>query len=129
MKDLMKIAIPSVLGVILMIGLVGSVYTVDEGKVGIVKTWGKAVKQVNPGLHFKMPIADEVVEIEVRTRKNVETMSIATSEQMAAKAIKQKAQALKNNPAVIDYMRAERWSGNYPTTMMGNNPNVLMQLK
>ena len=64
-----------------------STYTVDEGYVGIVKRWGKAVNQVDPGLHFKVPVMDVVVNIDTRTRKNVETMAVSTSEQMPAEAI------------------------------------------
>jgi len=71
---------------ILIVGIGMSVYTVDEGNIGIIKRWGKATEQVQPGLHFKIPIADNVIEIEVRTRKNVEKMPVATSEQMRASA-------------------------------------------
>jgi regulator of protease activity HflC (stomatin/prohibitin superfamily) len=46
-----------------------SVYTIQEGSVGIVKRFGEAVNQVNPGLHFKIPFIDNVIEIDVRTRK------------------------------------------------------------
>jgi len=72
---------------ILFAGLIASaIYTVDEGHVGIIKRWGKAIDQVDPGLHFKMPISDKVVEIETRTKKTVEKMSVATSEQMPSEA-------------------------------------------
>lgn len=57
-------------------------YTVEEGHVGIVKRFGKATGQVNPGLHLKVPYMDSVEELEVRTRKNVEDMASSTSEQM-----------------------------------------------
>ena len=58
------------------------IYTVDEGHVGIVKRFGEAKYQENPGLHFKAPFVDSVEEIEVRTRKNEEKMPSSTSEQM-----------------------------------------------
>ncbi|MGB0867500.1 MAG: prohibitin family protein [Granulosicoccaceae bacterium] len=64
-----------------------AVFTVDEGHVGIVKRFGKAVAQVEPGIHLKVPVMDSVVEMEVRTRKNVETMTAATAEQMPLKAV------------------------------------------
>ncbi|USD39712.1 prohibitin family protein [Ferrimonas sp. SCSIO 43195] len=57
-------------------------YTVDEGHVGIVKRFGEAQQQVNPGLHFKIPLADQVQKLEIRTRKNVEKLKAATHEQM-----------------------------------------------
>jgi regulator of protease activity HflC (stomatin/prohibitin superfamily) len=62
--------------------LLGSVYTVNEGHIGIVKRFSEAKEQVNPGLHFKVPFIDSVEEIEVRTRKNEEKMASSTKEQM-----------------------------------------------
>ena len=72
--------------IILSIGIFGSVYTVEEGHVGIVKHWSEAVRQETPGLHFKLPIAQTVEEMEVRTRKNVEKLNAATDEQMPVTA-------------------------------------------
>lgn len=61
-------------------------YTIDEGHVGIVKRFGEAREQVNPGLHFKIPFADTVEELEIRTRKNQERLKAATHEQMPVEA-------------------------------------------
>lgn len=55
-----------------IICLFNSIYTVNEGHIGIVKRFSEAKEQVNPGLHFKVPFIDGVEEIEVRTRKNEE---------------------------------------------------------
>lgn len=66
--------------------LFGSVYTVEEGHVGIVKRFSEAQEQVDPGLHFKFPFIDSIEEIEIRTRKNVEALAAATSEQMPVQA-------------------------------------------
>jgi regulator of protease activity HflC (stomatin/prohibitin superfamily) len=72
--------IAGVLAVIII--LAGSVYTVTEGHIGIVKRFSEAKEQVGPGLHFKAPFIDTVEEIEVRTRKNEEKMASSTQEQM-----------------------------------------------
>ena len=70
-------------GIIIPLSVVfGSMYTVDEGHVGIVKRLGEAKSQQGPGFHFKAPFIDDIVEMEVRTRKNSEKMVAATSEQM-----------------------------------------------
>jgi regulator of protease activity HflC (stomatin/prohibitin superfamily) len=79
LKKIIGYSIASVVGIVL---LAGSVYTVDEGHVGIVKRFSEAKEQVNPGLHFKFPFVDSVEEMEVRTRKNVEDLAAATAEQM-----------------------------------------------
>jgi regulator of protease activity HflC (stomatin/prohibitin superfamily) len=67
---------------VILIILASSVYTVNEGHIGIVKRFSEAKEQVNPGLHFKVPFIDSVEEIEVRTRKNEERMASSTKEQM-----------------------------------------------
>lgn len=71
-----------VIGLAVLLGLFNSIYTVNEGHIGIVKRFSEAKEQVKPGLHFKMPFIDSVEEIEVRTRKNEEKMRSSTAEQM-----------------------------------------------
>lgn len=83
--NLQKFNIPVKTIIFLIVGfilLMGSIYTVNEGHIGIVKRFSEAKEQVNPGLHFKVPFIDSVEEIEVRTRKNEERMASSTKEQM-----------------------------------------------
>ncbi|WP_417348657.1 SPFH domain-containing protein [Ferrimonas sp.] len=76
-------AAPVAIGLFLLgVVITSTFYTVDEGHVGIVKRFGQAQQQVNPGLHVKIPLADSVQKLEIRTRKNVETLKAATHEQM-----------------------------------------------
>ncbi|MHA2022919.1 MAG: prohibitin family protein [Candidatus Thorarchaeota archaeon] len=82
----LKYAVYGVISFIIFLFASAAVYTVDEGHIGVVKRFGKATEQSDPGIHMKIPIIDKVVEIEVRTRKNVETMAAATAEQMPVKA-------------------------------------------
>ncbi|QYJ98593.1 prohibitin family protein [Shewanella alkalitolerans] len=63
-----------------------TMYTVDEGHVGIIKRFGQATEQVNPGLHVKIPFVDKVEVLEIRTRKNVEKLNASTHEQMPVTA-------------------------------------------
>jgi len=77
-KHMTKIASAIVVGSLLFSAL----YTIDEGHVGIVKRFGEATTQVNPGLHYKIPFADTVQELEIRTRKNSEALKASTFEQM-----------------------------------------------
>lgn len=85
MQNIKKINLPiktTLSSLIVAIGLYSSIYTVNEGHIGIVKRFSEAKEQVNPGLHFKVPFVDSVEEIEVRTRKNEEKMASSTKEQM-----------------------------------------------
>ncbi len=81
-KKIAKYALACSSGLFLLVTIFGSFYTVDEGHVGVVKRFGEATDMVMPGLHFKLPITDDVVEMEVRTRKNVEKLAASTNEQM-----------------------------------------------
>src|SRR5690606_449664 len=52
----LKALIP-VLAVLVVIGLMGSMYIVREGQVGLVLQLGRVVRtDVGPGLHFKIPL-------------------------------------------------------------------------
>ena len=74
---------PLSIGAALLLFLVGfGVTIIEEGHVGIVKRWGKAVVQLDPGFHFIVPIADSIEKIEVRQRKNVEDLRAATENQL-----------------------------------------------
>ena len=55
---------------------------IEEGHVGIVKRWRKAVAQLDSGFHFKIPVAETIEEIEVRQRRNVENLRAATKNQL-----------------------------------------------
>lgn len=75
--------IPVSTGAVVLLFLVAfGVTIIDEGHVGIVKRWGKAVAQLDPGFHFIVPVADSIEKIEVRQRKNVEELRAATENQL-----------------------------------------------
>ena len=73
----------SVVGALVVLGAIGgSFYTVPEGHVGIVTSFGKAVKQVEPGLHMKVPYIQGVVEVETREKRNTETFNASTRDEL-----------------------------------------------
>ncbi|MCF4165339.1 hypothetical protein L2U69_06760 [Zavarzinia compransoris] len=49
--------------------VMSSWYTIDEGEVGVVLRNGAVHDVAGPGLHFKMPIVDDVVALSTRTEK------------------------------------------------------------
>lgn len=75
-----------VIAIVVVIALMQAMFTVEEGHVGIVKRFGEATQQVNPGLHMKIPFVDTVEVLEIRTRKNLEKLSASTHEQMPVTA-------------------------------------------
>jgi regulator of protease activity HflC (stomatin/prohibitin superfamily) len=78
--------IKGAIALVIVAGSWATFYTIDEGHVGIVKRFGEATTQVNPGLQTKIPFADTVEELEIRTRKNTENMKASTFEQMPVQA-------------------------------------------
>lgn len=70
---------------IVIIGLMiltSSFYTVSAGQRGILMTFGKpSMESIGEGLHFKIPIAQSVRKMEVRTRK-IETNADAASKDL-----------------------------------------------
>jgi prohibitin 2 len=68
-KQIVKIAVVVVLGIIGLIALFGSFYTVTSGQEGVLLRFNRA----NPvpkeaGLHMKIPLIDRVVKFDMRTQ-------------------------------------------------------------
>jgi modulator of FtsH protease HflK len=62
-----------VLGIILIVGLWMSYYTVGAESEGVVRRFGKYFKTVDPGLHFKLPFGiDEVTVLPTRRQLKLE---------------------------------------------------------
>ena len=81
-----RLAKPAAGGLLVLLVAWLTLYTIEEGHVGIVKRFGKAIRQVDPGIHLKIPLVDGVEEIEVRQRKNVEELAAATANQLPIQA-------------------------------------------
>ncbi len=47
----------------------GGFYTVDQGEQAVVLRYGAAIKTTGPGLHFKLPLVDDIKRISTQTRK------------------------------------------------------------
>ena len=46
-----------------------------------------------------------------------------------AEAIQKKAEAIKTNQVLVEYMKAQQWDGKLPTTVMGNGQDILWNMK
>lgn len=72
-----------ILGVIVLSVLFASAVIVDNGNVGVVKTFGEvADATLTPGVHLVNPFS-EVIEISTQTRELKEDMSVPTKEGLA----------------------------------------------
>lgn len=80
-KYIAKIVGAITIGLLLVVLAMGSFYTVGAGERGVVLTWGSASTTASePGLHFKIPIAQKVAKMGVQTNKYVATASAASSD-------------------------------------------------
>ena len=57
-----------IIGVAVLVSLATSFYTVEANEIAVVLLFGKAVRQTEPGLHFKLPFGIEKAE-KVQVRK------------------------------------------------------------
>lgn len=82
--NMKKVVFGIVVALVVFIGLPilwGSWYTVSTGEKAIIKTWGAVSDVKGDGLHFKIPFAQSVEKVDVRT-KNAHSPSEAGSKDM-----------------------------------------------
>ena len=66
MGDFGRFAPLAIVGFIVLIGLVGSVYSVGPDEVGIVQRFGRYIATTSPGLHIKLPFGiDKATPVKV----------------------------------------------------------------
>jgi membrane protease subunit HflK len=78
--QLNKKKIGTIAGLVLVAAaLLSSVYTIPAESIGVVLRFGKAVKEVNPGLHLKIPYGvDQVIPVPVK-RQLKQEFGLSTS--------------------------------------------------
>jgi prohibitin 2 len=78
-----KIVVPAVIGIIIIaIAITGSVKIVDAGYRGVLLTFGAVdtTRSLEEGIHFVVPVRDNVVQMEVRTNKITEDAASASKD-------------------------------------------------
>jgi regulator of protease activity HflC (stomatin/prohibitin superfamily) len=63
---------PAVGGAVLLLLLLSGLYSVDPGEVGVVRTFGKESGQSQPGLHFALPLLQQVDIVDLATVRRAE---------------------------------------------------------
>jgi len=69
-KTLVKWIVGVVVGLLVIVLLLLSFYTVPAGNVGVITRWGAINRVVYPGLGMKIPIAEGLVKMSIRTQKD-----------------------------------------------------------
>lgn len=57
--------------------LFSSYERVPDGNVGILTEWGRVTGELSPGFHWKNPISEDVILIEIRERRSSPAMSVS----------------------------------------------------
>jgi regulator of protease activity HflC (stomatin/prohibitin superfamily) len=64
-----KAILIGVVGIAILLMIVATYFGVDAGERGIVLRFGEVNRVVDPGPHFKIPLAEQVVHMSVRVQK------------------------------------------------------------
>ncbi len=55
-----------VVGIILIIILVSTLYSIGPEEVGVIKRWGRYTRTTEPGLHVKLPFVESITKVKVK---------------------------------------------------------------
>lgn len=78
----LKLALPIMIALIAIFTVLGCWYTIDQGDIGVVLTNGAISEDTGPGLHFKFPWVQRVVEISTQTQRDAFEYSASNDERM-----------------------------------------------
>ncbi len=55
-----------IVGIVIIVLLVATFYSIGPEQVGIIKRWGRYTRTTEPGLHAKLPFAESVTKVRVK---------------------------------------------------------------
>jgi len=61
-----KWIVRGIIGIILIVVLVATFYSIGPEQVGVIRRWGRYVRITEPGLHAKLPFAESVTKVRVK---------------------------------------------------------------
>ena len=64
-----RAVLAGVAGVVVLILVFSSYFTIDQGERGVILHWGAIAGEAEPGLHFKMPVITSIEKISVQIQK------------------------------------------------------------
>lgn len=70
-NSIFKIGATALVAVIALMGFGGSMYTIDEGARGVLLRNGAVVGTAKPGMGFKVPLIDSVVDVDVLSNSQI----------------------------------------------------------
>jgi modulator of FtsH protease HflK len=61
-----RTAAAGIAALFVLVGMLGAVYQIEPEEVGVVLRFGKYVRTTEPGLHFKIPFAEDMLRVPVQ---------------------------------------------------------------
>ena len=61
-----RTAVAGLGALVVLVGLLGTVYQIEPEEVGVILRFGKYVRTTEPGLHFKLPFVEEMTRVPVQ---------------------------------------------------------------
>jgi regulator of protease activity HflC (stomatin/prohibitin superfamily) len=114
-KSFNKLAVLGVAAVVAFPVLFSAVFTINSGERGIVRTFGSVTSVVEDGLHFKIPIVQSVIKVNVKTQKAHSPASAGTKDMQSVNA----------EVALNYHLDAERLSEIYSRFGLGVENNII----
>ncbi len=72
-KKIRKIAVTAAIVLVVLVGMLTCVYTVDDKQQAVVTTFGKVTEITDPGLHFKLPFGiQQVHKVDINVYQKIE---------------------------------------------------------
>lgn len=102
--------IPIIIGLIALVGIWTSYYTIPAESEGVLLRFGKYIDKVSPGLHFKLPFGiDSVIAIPTQRQQKLEfgfvTPGHSNPDQIGAEPVKEKSMVTGDlNSALIEWI-------------------------
>ena len=76
-----KVSVWAIFGIVAIVLLTGSMYTIGAGQRGVLLTWGNPSSlPISQGFHWKIPVAQTVIKVDVQTQKYEADASAASSD-------------------------------------------------
>lgn len=85
--SVVRIGASVLFGLIVLLSLLGSFYSVDQGDRAVLTRWGKIVSVQEPGLHFKVPWVESATHMTVREQRISYSMATYSKDQQPADVI------------------------------------------
>ena len=114
-----KIGVAAGITLATIIGFFGSYYTVDSGEEAIVVRYGKVISHASEGLHFKLPILDDVEKFTTRTQTDrLEKMELYSKDQQPSKSTISITWSLKKGTSPTLYQHYRNLEGVFERVLM-----------